>query len=173
MTQSSLLNQFSRPIRPSRVSTPSRDSGALRGSISNWLPRRNQAQSGEDAERKLTQDRAEDLYANDFAAKSAVDAIALNAIGTGLTPQARIPFKRLGITEEEAYDIKEQMEWNWHIWCQTAHATGFMHFEDLQYPPKVGRINNIAAPRVSTANLPLLAVAIFTGWFNEDRRRFP
>lgn len=53
-------------------------------------------------------------------------------MGTGLTPQPRLPFRRLGITEDEANEIKEQMVWIWAEWCAQADAGGTMHFEDLQ-----------------------------------------
>lgn len=130
---SNLLDQHGRPLVQSRMAGPSRDSGAYRGSISNWRVRRTLSQGQESAERSLTQDRAADLYANDFAARSTVDAIATNAVGTGLTPQATIPYKMLGISETEAYDVKEQMEWIWSEWCAQAQANGDMHFEDIQY----------------------------------------
>ncbi|MDL2275155.1 phage portal protein [Desulfosarcina sp. OttesenSCG-928-G10] len=128
-----LVDNRGKPIPISRTSTASKDSGAFRGSISNWRPRRVISEAAETNERVLTQNRADDLYANDFAARSTVDTIAGNAVGTGLSPQPRIPFRLLGITEEQAYDVKEQMEWIWHRWCGQAHATGSMHFEDLQY----------------------------------------
>lgn len=124
---------FSPALPQERVSTPSRDSGAMRGSISAYRPRRVGTQAGETAERHLTQDRAQDLYANDFAARSVVDSIALSSVGTGLTPQPRIPWKRLGITKKQAEDVKEQMEWIWAEWCPQADVTGRMHFEDMQY----------------------------------------
>ncbi|MDL2279082.1 phage portal protein [Desulfovibrio sp. OttesenSCG-928-G11] len=131
---SSVANFFGmgRPLTQDRVSTPSRDSGALRGTVSNWRPRRVRTQAGEDSERRLTQDRAADLYANDFAARSAIDSISTNAVGTGLVPQPRIPYKLLGITEDEAVEFKEQQSWLWSEWCAQAHAAGTMHFEDLQ-----------------------------------------
>ena len=130
---SALFSGNSTPVPQERVSSPSRDSGAYRGTISNYRPRRVASQAGESAERTLTQDRAQDLYANDFAAHSAVDSIAINAVGTGLMPQPRIPHKRLGITEDQAFDVKEQMEWLWAEWCAEAHIAGGMHFEDIQF----------------------------------------
>ncbi len=132
-TALSLVDHLGRPLAQQRVSTPSRDSGAMRGSVSNYRPRRVRSQAGETAERRLTQDRAQDLYANDFAARSAVDTVALNSVGTGLTPQPRLPWKLLRITEDQANDVKEQQEWIWSEWCAEADAAGRMHFEDLQY----------------------------------------
>ena len=128
-----LVDRLGRPIPPQRISSPSRDSGAYRGTINNYRPRRTHTQAGETAERNLTQARADDLYANDFAAKSAVDSVVTNAVGTGLSPQARLPYRLLGITKEQAYEIKEQQEWLWWEWTAQADATGNMSFEDIQY----------------------------------------
>ncbi len=133
MSQSVLVDRLGRPLPPSRPAGPSRESGAYRGTTSNYRPRRVHTQTGESAERALTQARAQDLYANDFAARSAVDSTAINAVGTGLMPQPRIPAKRLGIGEDQAHDTAEQMAWIWAEWCAQAHAGGTMHFEDLQY----------------------------------------
>ena len=127
-----IVGRLGRPLAQERVAGPSRESGAFRGSINNYRPHRTISRDGETRERTLTQDRAQDLYANDFAARSAVDAISVNAVGTGLVPQPRLPFKRLGISEEEAAEIKDQMEWAWAEWVTQAHAAGTMHFEDLQ-----------------------------------------
>jgi lambda family phage portal protein len=127
-----ILDSLGRPVKQNRQAGPSRDSGAYRGSINNYYVRKTLSQEQESAERSVTQDRAADLYANNFAARSTVDTIATNAVGTGLIPQPRIPYKLLGITEDEAYEIKEQMEWLWAEWCGQAHANGDLHFEDLQ-----------------------------------------
>lgn len=127
-----MVDHLGRPLSLDRSPTPSRDSGAMRGTVSNWRPRRVRTQAGEDSERSLTQDRAADLYANDFSARSAVDSISTNAVGTGLVPQPRIPYKLLRISEDEAVDFKEQQSWLWSEWCAQAHASGSMHFEDIQ-----------------------------------------
>lgn len=128
-----LVDSLGRPIPARRFPGPSRDSGAFRGSINNYRPRRTATQAGETAERTVTQARADDLYANDFAAKSAVDSVVTNAVGTGLRPQALLPFRLLGISKKEAYEIKEQMEWLWWEWTTQADAVGSMSFEDIQY----------------------------------------
>ena len=127
-----LVDHLGRPLAQGRISRASRESGTYRGSISNYRPHRILTSEGEAGERKLTQDRAQDLYANDFAARSAVDAISTNAVGTGLVPQPHLPHKRLNISEEEAADVKDQMEWIWAEWCTQADAAGKMHFEDMQ-----------------------------------------
>lgn len=127
-----LLDHLGRPLVQSRISRASRESGAYRGSIGNYRPHRLLSSEGEYGERRLTQDRAQDLYANDFAARSAVDAISANSVGTGLVPQPHIPHKLLNISEEEAAEVKDQMEWIWAEWSAQADAAGRLHFEDIQ-----------------------------------------
>ena len=131
---SALLNRYDRPLNSGcYVSAPSRDAGAYRGTIANWHPSRLVNKDAEIRERLITQHRAADLAANDWAAKSGLRTIADNAIGTGLVPKSNIPHKLLGISREEAAAIGEKMEWAFSSWSQQAHAQGIIHFEDLQY----------------------------------------
>lgn len=117
----------------SRVAQPSRDAGAFRGSIAGWRGPQIHSARAESSERTVIQRRTDDLWANDWAARSGVDAIANNAIGTGLVPQARPDASMLGISPEEARVTARIMEWLWCQWTQEAHAAGTLHFEDLQY----------------------------------------
>lgn len=115
-----------------RSSAVSRDAGSRRGTISTWRVPRVYSQAGETAERMLTQGRAADLYVNDWAARSVVNTISTNAVGTGLMPQSRLPWRRLGITKKQARDLESNMEWLWAEWCLHCHAKGTMQFGDLQ-----------------------------------------
>lgn len=115
-----------------RTATVSRDAGAVRGTIATWRVPRVYSQAGQNSERALIQGRAGDLYVNDWAARSVVNSISTNAIGTGLLPQVRLPYKRLGITAEQARELQSQMEWLWAEWCEQCHVKGRMHFGDLQ-----------------------------------------
>lgn len=130
----SILDQYGRPVQSGRyVPSASRDAGAYRGSIANWRPARIVNVHGEIRERQTSQARAADLAANDWSAKSGLRAIADNAIGTGLVPKSAIPHKILGISKADAASLGEKLEWAFSIWGQEAHASGLMHFEDLQY----------------------------------------
>ena len=115
-----------------RMAHVSHDSGSRRGTIAQWRVARTWSQDGENAERALTQGRAADLYVNDWAARSVINAISTNAIGTGLVPQVRLPWRRLGITREQAREMESHMEWLWAEWCATCHAQGRLQFGDLQ-----------------------------------------
>lgn len=132
MSQSSILDSRGRPVPQAPLTSPSRESGSYRGTLSHYRTRRVGTPLGEAAERVITQERAADLYANNFAAKSSVDSIATNAVGTGLMPRPVIPYKQLGISRDEAKEVKEQMLWNWEEWCPQADAAARMAFEDLQ-----------------------------------------
>lgn len=114
------------------VPSASLDSGAFRGSLKNYLPTRVHGRDLAAFERNLTMSRVDDLYGNDGIAKSGVNSIATNVIGTGLTPQSVIPAKRLGIDPAAAKDVSDQMEWLWSEWCGQAHYRDQMGFEDLQ-----------------------------------------
>ncbi len=130
----SVLDQYGKPVNSGRyIATPSRDAGSYRGSIANWRPLRVVNVDGEVHERVTTQNRAADLAANDWSAKSGLRAIADNAIGTGLVPKSAIPHKILGITKEQAASLGQKLEWAFSIWSVQAHARGRLHFEDLQY----------------------------------------
>lgn len=115
-----------------RLASVSHDAGARRGTVAQWRVPHVWSQEGENAERALTQGRAADLYVNDWAARSVVNCISTNAIGSGLLPQVRLPWRRLGITREQARELESQMEWLWAEWSATCHAQGRLQFGDLQ-----------------------------------------
>lgn len=115
-----------------RNSSVSRDSGAFRGTLSNYRPNRiTHVQEG--FERTTTQTRSEDLVANDWAAASVVDSITVNTVGSGLKPQARVNAKQLGISPDAARELGEQMEWVWGLWNEEAHVSGKLFFDDLVF----------------------------------------
>ena len=93
------------PVKTSPQSAKiSRNSGSFRGSLSAWQPPYAHSLEHQAYERKLSQSRASDLIANDWAANSGINAITTNAVGTGLKPQSQINAKRLGITKEQALE---------------------------------------------------------------------
>ena len=124
-------------VKAVRISPPSRrvsrNSGAFRGSLSAWRPPHAFSHEQQAYERKLTQERAADLTANDWAANSGVNAITTNAVGTGLRPQSHIDAKRLGIGRDAALELQAEIEFVWKEWAKRAHVRGMLHFEDLQF----------------------------------------
>lgn len=130
----SLVNQFGQPLNTQRtVSRQSRDAGSMRGTLSTWMTQRVLNAEQEQRELTLSSRRAEDLYANDGTARSAINDICTNAIGTGLIPQIKLPYTMLGISQDQAAEIQEQMEWAFSLWSREAHVKGIENFEGLQF----------------------------------------
>jgi lambda family phage portal protein len=106
--------------------------GQKKGTLFNWvvnkLNRWNEAQ-----EREIVSDRAEDLTANHPHATSCIESMSTNIIGTGLNPQAKPRWKRLGISEEQAGIFAESAEWVWGNWCRRADIGDRLCFQDIQY----------------------------------------
>ena len=130
---SGLVDATGRPISTARmVPGASRDAGAFRDPISGWHGPQVHSPQAAARERTVMQRRAGDLAANDWAAGSALDAISMNAVGTGLLPKATIPADMLGISAEEASAIGKRMEWAWSRWVLESDVRGMCHFHDLQ-----------------------------------------
>lgn len=102
------------------------------GTLFNWTVKRLNRYSQARQREKLT-DRAEDLAANDPHAVSCLDSMVMNVIGTGLNPQSRPAYKRLGIDEAAASEFAESAEWVWKKWCRHASADNKLDFSDLLF----------------------------------------
>ncbi|MDR0477668.1 MAG: phage portal protein [Desulfobulbaceae bacterium] len=123
-----------RPVSlPPSAAKVSRDAGSRRGSLSAYNPPYAHTLEQQARERVLSQDRAADLAANDWAAQSGIDSITINAVGTGLRPRSRLNSKRLGISADAARQLQEDIEAVWKAWTPQAHTRGMLHFEDLQF----------------------------------------
>ncbi|MDR2821198.1 MAG: phage portal protein, partial [Desulfovibrio sp.] len=113
-------------------SSASLDAGSHRGSIKSWIPQRVLRPEQKSYERSLGMARIDDLYLNDGIAKSGVNSIATNVVGTGLKPQSSIAYKMLGLKREDVSALQDQMEWLWDEWCDQAHYREQISFDDLQ-----------------------------------------
>lgn len=100
----------------------SRAGGSSAGTMSNWAPRR-VTWPEESRQRESITNRANDLALNNPHAASLIDSIAINSVGVGIWPQSRPNWKRLGITEEQAREVSEQMEWEFEQWSREADAS--------------------------------------------------
>lgn len=128
-----LVDASGQPISTGRyVPQASRDAGSYRDPLAGWRGPLVASREQGAIERQVTQRRAGDLAANDWAAGSALQAITANSIGTGLLPKAAIPADMLGISPEEAARIGKELEWAWSRWCAEADIRGVCHFHDLQ-----------------------------------------
>lgn len=99
-----------------------RTGAGVGGTLSNWSPRR-LSWSEEGRQRERIAERANDIAANNAHGASLIDSIALNTVGTGLWPQSRPSWKRLGITEQQAQTIAEVMEWEFEQFSRIADAS--------------------------------------------------
>lgn len=115
-----------------RRSQISRDAGTYRGTLAQWRVPKNFHRDSVAHERVVIQDRSGDLYVNDWAARSAINALVNNVIGTGLKPQLRLPAELLGITKKEARFVSLKISWLWYEWCKYCHAKGKLSFSSLQ-----------------------------------------
>lgn len=116
----------------------SRSAASASGTMSNWAPRRlNWVEEGRQRERIV--ERANDIATNNAHGASLIDSITTNTVGTGLWPQAKPNWKRLGITEEQSQAIAETMEWEFEQWAKEADAsspsaeTATSNFYGLQF----------------------------------------
>lgn len=119
-------------------STFHRSAGGASGTMSNWSPRRlTWIEEGRQRERIV--ERSNDIATNNAHGASLIDSITTNTVGTGLWPQAKPNWKRLGITEEQAQSIAETMEWEFEQWAKEADAsspsaeTATSNFYGLQF----------------------------------------
>jgi lambda family phage portal protein len=115
-----------------------RTGGGAAGTLSNWSPRR-LTWTEEGRQREAIVNRANDIAANNAHGASLIDAITINTVGTGLWPQSKPNWKRLGITEEQAAALAENMEWEFEQWSREADAsspsveTATSNFYGLQF----------------------------------------
>jgi lambda family phage portal protein len=109
----------------------SRTAAGSRGTMGNWVT--NRLSAGQEArEQYVVSGRAQDLIANDAFASSLVESVGANAVGSGLTPQAQPDFRALGITEEQAREVAEQVEGEYRKWAKQADITRNRTFAEVQ-----------------------------------------
>lgn len=141
-----------------QAATISRAAAGALGTMSNWTPRRLSWRE-EATQREKVALRSTDITLNDAHGASIVDSISINSVGTGLWPRSTPNFDRLGITEEQAAQIAEVMEWEFEQFSRQADARGITDFYGLQF-------QNVWAMLVKGefVNLPLM--------LNEATRRY-
>lgn len=120
-------------LMPPVSASISRAGAGQSGTLSNWYPRRlSRPEEGRQRERLV--DRANDLALNHPHAASLVDSITVNTVGIGLWPQSKPAWKRLGITEEQAREVAEQVEWEFEQWAtREADAREVTDFYGIQF----------------------------------------
>lgn len=76
-------------------------------------------------------ERSRDMIRNDPHASGMVDTWADNIVGQGLTPQSKVDFETIGITEEQAQAFQKAAEKSFKRWSKQADVTGLQSFEEL------------------------------------------
>jgi len=114
-----------------QAATVSRAAAGALGTMSNWSPRRLSWREESNQREKVVL-RATDITVNDAHGASIVDSITMNSVGTGLWPRSTPNAKRLNISEEQAADIAETMEWEFEQFNKEADARGITDFYGLQ-----------------------------------------
>jgi len=132
------------------AATISRAAAGTLGTMSNWSPRRLSWRE-ESSQREKVALRSTDIALNDAHGASIIESIIINTAGTGLWPRSTPNFKRLGITEEQAAETAEAMEWEFEQFAREADARGVTDFYGIQ-------VQNIWAMLVKGEfiNLPLM-----------------
>ena len=115
-----------------RTSFASRDAGSRRGAVGDWTAPRVSNETRAEVERLVAQDRGADLAANNWLAGSLLAAMQYNVIGEGLRPQAQVPAKELGITDEQAVELNRQFEWIFSRWAEKPDVRGHSSFGEMQ-----------------------------------------
>lgn len=111
------------PVVPrAQAASYTRTGGSARGTLSNWSPRQ-LTWIEEGRQRERIAERANDIAANNAHGASLVDSIVMNSVHTGLWPQSTPNWKRLGISESQARDIAEVMEWEFEQFARTSDAS--------------------------------------------------
>ncbi len=107
--------------------------GAERSRLTNdWEVRNSPATPGV-SDLAMLRNRVRDLNRNDAVAAGATDTIALNVAGQGLRPQSRIRADRLGISEDQAHELRRQAEAAWAKWAPLADSADILTFDDIQF----------------------------------------
>jgi lambda family phage portal protein len=84
------------------------------------------------SELQMLRDRSRDLNRNNPVAAGITGTLCDNTIQTGITPQSRIDWKSLPITEEQAEEFQRQSEKIWEKWGSQADAAGRLTIGEIQ-----------------------------------------
>ncbi len=112
--------------------TVRRSAGQYSGMLGNWFVEKLDRMAAA-RQRETIVDRADSLFNNDPHAASIIDSMATNIVGTGLVPQAAIPARALGWSDEVARSVRDQQELAFSLWAKHyADARGRVPFWMMQ-----------------------------------------
>ena len=80
----------------------------------------------------VLRERSRELIRNAPVAAGAVNTLVANPVGTGIRPQSTIDASRLGISDEQAAEVRRACERAWERWVPSADISRRLNFYDLQ-----------------------------------------
>lgn len=80
----------------------------------------------------ILRERSRELVRNDPVAAGAVGTLVDNIVGTGIRPQSTIDASRIGITDEQAAEVRRACERAWERWVPSADISRRLNFYDIQ-----------------------------------------
>lgn len=103
-------------------------------SMIGWLSSGGSPEDDSDLQGSTLRQRARDLDAGGGLARGATRTLTTNVIGTGLVPKPKIDRDALGISDEQAVEIENQIKREWELWSgsRTCDASGVNDFYTIQ-----------------------------------------
>lgn len=108
-----------------------------RNSLSQWNAVSGNADSDIVYNLEILRHRSRDLYMSSGLANGSIKTIVTNVIGAGLKLNARIDFKYLGISQEEANKLETHIEREFNMWadnkycCDSAASQSFYELQSI------------------------------------------
>lgn len=87
---------------------------------------------------ELLRERSRDLYMGAPIATGALKTLRTNVVGAGLRLKSQIDYKYLGLTEDGAYELEEQIEREFNLWseslnCDAQRMNDFYELQQLAF----------------------------------------
>ena len=80
----------------------------------------------------ILRERSRELVRNDPIAAGAVNTLVDNIVGTGIRPQSTIDAKKIGVSDEQAAEVRRSCEAAWERWAPSADISRRLTFYDMQ-----------------------------------------
>lgn len=107
-----------------------------KNSLRGWPAKSKSPQKDIDLNLDILRQRSRSLYMTAPIATSAIKTNRTNVIGSGLVLKSRIDYEVLGISQEEADQMKKHIEKEWALWsesklCDNNHQHNFLELQQI------------------------------------------